>query len=67
MSSFGGIPIDLEQLHVDYLITSSNKCMQGVPGFSIVLAKKHTLLKTKENARSLALDLYAQYQTFEKK
>ena len=66
MSSFGGIPIDLEQLHVDYLITSSNKCMQGVPGFSIVLAKKHTLLKTKENARSLALDLYAQYQTFEK-
>ncbi|MFC6253238.1 2-aminoethylphosphonate--pyruvate transaminase [Secundilactobacillus hailunensis] len=65
MSSFGGVPIDLEQLHVDYLITSSNKCIQGVPGFSIVLAKKHTLLKAKGNARSLALDLYAQYQTFE--
>lgn len=65
MSSFGGVPIDLEKLRVDYLVTSSNKCVQGVPGFSIVLAKKHTLQATEGNARSLALDLYAQYQTFE--
>lgn len=65
MSSFGGVPIDLEQLQVDYLITSSNKCVQGVPGFSVILAKKKTLQATKGNARSLALDLYAQYQTFE--
>ncbi|GAX07459.1 2-aminoethylphosphonate-pyruvate aminotransferase [Secundilactobacillus silagincola] len=65
MSSFGGVPIDLAQLQVDYLITSSNKCVQGVPGFSVVLAKKNTLQATKDNARSLALDLYAQYQTFE--
>lgn len=65
MSSFGGVPIDLAQLQVDYLITSSNKCVQGVPGFSVVLAKKNTLQATKGNARSLALDLYAQYQTFE--
>lgn len=65
MSSFGGVPIDLAQLQVDYLITSSNKCVQGVPGFSVVLAKKNTLQATKDNARSLVLDLYAQYQTFE--
>ncbi|GAX03077.1 2-aminoethylphosphonate-pyruvate aminotransferase [Secundilactobacillus pentosiphilus] len=65
MSSFGGVPIDLEKLHVDYLITSSNKCVQGVPGFSIVLAKKTTLQETEGNARSLALDLYQQYRTFE--
>ncbi|WP_246147512.1 2-aminoethylphosphonate--pyruvate transaminase [Secundilactobacillus folii] len=65
MSSFGGIPIDLERLHVDYLVTSSNKCVQGVPGFSVVLAKKATLEQTKGNARSLSLDLYAQYKTFE--
>lgn len=65
MSSFGGVPIDLAQLQIDYLITSSNKCVQGVPGFSVVLAKKNTLQATKGNARSLALDLYAQYQTFE--
>ncbi|MCH5461836.1 2-aminoethylphosphonate--pyruvate transaminase [Secundilactobacillus sp. HBUAS58055] len=65
MSSFGGVPIDLTQFKVDYLITSSNKCVQGVPGFSIVLAKKNTLSTTEGNARSLALDLYAQYRTFE--
>ncbi len=65
MSSFGGVPIDLERLRADYLITSSNKCVQGVPGFSIVLAKKKTLQGTEGNARSLALDLYAQYRTFE--
>lgn len=65
MSSFGGIPIDLERLHVDYLVTSSNKCIQGVPGFSIVLAKRETLEQTAGNARSLALDLFSQYRTFE--
>lgn len=65
MSSFGGVPVDLPQLQVDYLITSSNKCVQGVPGFSVVLAKKQTLQSTEGNARSLALDLYAQYRTFE--
>lgn len=65
MSSFGGVPIDLTALNVDYLVTSSNKCVQGVPGFSIVLAKRETLDLTQGNARSLALDLYAQYLCFE--
>ncbi|WP_054701745.1 2-aminoethylphosphonate--pyruvate transaminase [Secundilactobacillus odoratitofui] len=65
MSSFGGVPIDLTALNVDYLVTSSNKCVQGVPGFSIVLAKRETLDLTQGNARSLALDLYAQYRCFE--
>ena len=33
MSSFGGIPIDLQELGVDFMISSANKCIQGVPGF----------------------------------
>ncbi|KRL80946.1 (2-aminoethyl)phosphonate--pyruvate aminotransferase [Secundilactobacillus paracollinoides DSM 15502 = JCM 11969] len=65
MSSFGGVPIDLTALQADYLITSSNKCIQGVPGFSIVLAKRATLETTQYQARSLSLDLYDQYKTFE--
>jgi 2-aminoethylphosphonate-pyruvate transaminase len=40
MSSFGGIPIDVEKLGVDYLISSANKCIQGVPGFGFVIAKE---------------------------
>ena len=33
MSSFGGIPLDVNELGIDFLISSSNKCIQGVPGF----------------------------------
>ena len=33
MSSFGGVPIDLSALQLDYLISSANKCLEGVPGF----------------------------------
>lgn len=31
MSSFGGIPIDIRGLGIDFLISSANKCIQGVP------------------------------------
>ena len=31
MSSFGGIPLDVNELGIDFLISSSNKCIQGVP------------------------------------
>ncbi|KHF31425.1 2-aminoethylphosphonate--pyruvate transaminase [Paenibacillus sp. P1XP2] len=39
MSSFGGIGIDVAGLGIDYLISSANKCIQGVPGFGFVIAK----------------------------
>lgn len=65
MSSFGGVPINTADLGLDYLISSSNKCVQGVPGFGLVIAKRPTIDQTKGNARSLALDLYDQYRTFE--
>ncbi|MED4532833.1 2-aminoethylphosphonate--pyruvate transaminase [Metabacillus fastidiosus] len=66
MSSFGGIPMDLDELQIDFLISSANKCIQGVPGFGFVIAKKAELAKCKENARSLSLDLYDQYEMMEK-
>nr|WP_278287049.1 2-aminoethylphosphonate--pyruvate transaminase [Clostridium sp. AM58-1XD] len=66
MSSFGGVPIEVERLGIDYLISSANKCIQGVPGFSFIITKKEEFLKTKGNAHSLSLDLYAQWETMEK-
>ncbi|AVK64487.1 2-aminoethylphosphonate--pyruvate transaminase [Lactobacillus sp. CBA3606] len=63
MSSLGGVPIDVDQLACDYLISSANKCVQGVPGFAFVIAKKSELAQTATNARSLSLDLYDQWQT----
>jgi 2-aminoethylphosphonate-pyruvate transaminase len=62
MSSFGGIPIDMSALGVDYLISSSNKCVQGVPGFSFVIARRSELEKCEGNAHSLCLDLYDQWR-----
>ena len=65
MSSFGGIPMDLGVLGIDFLISSSNKCIQGVPGFGFVIARKSELMKTKGKARSLSLDLYDQWATMD--
>ncbi len=66
MSSFGGIPIDIKALGIDYLISSANKCIQGVPGFGFVIAKKEKLEKCKGISRSLSLDLYDQYKGMDK-
>ena len=65
MSSFGAIPIDLAECKIDYLVSSANKCIEGVPGFSFVLAKVETLQQTEGYARSLSLDLLGQYVGFE--
>jgi len=66
MSSFGGMPLDMADYGIDFLISSSNKCIQGVPGFAFVVAKKDELLKCKGNARSLCLDLYDQWSEMDK-
>lgn len=50
MSSFGGINIEIEKLGIDYLISSANKCIQGVPGFGFVIAKKKSLEKNKRTS-----------------
>jgi 2-aminoethylphosphonate-pyruvate transaminase len=65
MSSFGAIPVDLSAIPLDYLITSSNKCIEGVPGFAVVLARREALLQAEGKARSLSLDLCAQWRGLE--
>jgi len=65
MSSFGALPIDLPAGRIDYLISSANKCIQGVPGFSFVLARREPLVASEGYARSLCLDLLDQWKAFE--
>jgi 2-aminoethylphosphonate-pyruvate transaminase len=65
MSSFGGIPFDAAGIGADYVISSANKCIQGVPGFGFVIALRDSIEKTKGRARSLSLDLYDQWKTME--
>ncbi|MDN2482611.1 2-aminoethylphosphonate--pyruvate transaminase [Vibrio agarivorans] len=65
MSSFGGIPMDIGEMGVDFMISSANKCIQGVPGFGFVIAKQSELEQCKGRARSLSLDLYEQWHCME--
>eukprot|EP01059_Diplonema_ambulator_P034751 TRINITY_DN7954_c0_g2_i1.p2 TRINITY_DN7954_c0_g2~~TRINITY_DN7954_c0_g2_i1.p2 ORF type:complete len:414 (+),score=150.92 TRINITY_DN7954_c0_g2_i1:58-1242(+) len=66
MSSFGGVQIDCAGLSVDALVSSSNKCVQGVPGFSIVLVKRSALARCEGICRSYTLDLVSQDQGLNK-
>lgn len=66
MSSFGGIEIPVEETGIDFLISSANKCIQGVPGFSFVIARREALEKCAGQARSLSLDLYDQWREMDK-
>jgi 2-aminoethylphosphonate-pyruvate transaminase len=66
MSSFAAVPIDFTAAGIDYLISSSNKCVEGVPGFSFVFCRRADLLATEGWARSLSLDLLAQLKGFDK-
>lgn len=65
MSSFGAYPINVAKLGIDFLISSANKCIEGVPGFTFVIARREALLANEGNARSLSLDLHAQWRGLE--
>jgi len=66
MSSFGAVPVNLAECNIDYLVSSANKCIEGMPGFSFVLCKLSSLKETVGYARSLSFDLLSQYQGLEK-
>lgn len=65
MSAFGGVPLDIAELGIDFIVSSANKCIQGVPGFGFIIARINELEKTKGFARSLSLDLYDQWRGME--
>ena len=66
MSSFAGVPINIDALGIDFLVSSANKCVQGVPGFGFIIARRDRLMQTKGCARSLSLDIYDQWETMER-
>ena len=65
MSAFGAVPFDFEKCKIDYLVSSANKCIEGVPGFSFVICRRASLLAAEGYARSVSLDLLAQWQGLE--
>lgn len=65
MSSFAGVDIPVGELQLDFLISSANKCIQGVPGFSFIICRRKALDQCEGKARSLSLDLYDQWKTMQ--
>jgi 2-aminoethylphosphonate-pyruvate transaminase len=66
MSSFGAVPIDFGACGIDFLISSANKCIEGVPGFSFVFCRRAVLAACEGQSRSLSLDLLGQWKEFER-
>ena len=65
MSAFGAVVFDFEKCGIDFLVSSANKCIEGVPGFSFAVCRRDALLATQGWARSVSLDLLAQWQGLE--
>ena len=62
MSSFAGVEIPVADWGIDFIISSANKCIQGVPGFAFIICRLSELKKCEGNAVSLSLDLYDQWK-----
>ena len=65
MSAFGAVLFDFERCEIDFLVSSANKCIEGVPGFSFAICRRDSLHATEGWARSVSLDLLAQWQGLE--
>ena len=62
MSGFGAYHVDVHECNVDYLVSSANKNIEGVPGFAFAIANREKLQAEGDNARTLALDLLEQWK-----
>ncbi len=66
MSAFGAVSLDVNEIRYEAMVSSANKCIEGVPGFGFVIAKKSELERAKGNSHSLSLDVHAQWAAMEK-
>jgi 2-aminoethylphosphonate-pyruvate transaminase len=66
MSAFGAIDLDVNRIRYEAMVSSANKCIEGVPGFGFVVARRSELEAARGNSHSLALDLHAQWAYMEK-
>jgi 2-aminoethylphosphonate-pyruvate transaminase len=66
MSSLFGETLDVAQDGIDFVTASANKCLQGIPGVSFVLARRTALDAARGRPpRSVYLDLHAHFASQE--
>nr|WP_319484224.1 2-aminoethylphosphonate--pyruvate transaminase [uncultured Cohaesibacter sp.] len=66
MSAFGAVPMEPGTIRYEALVSSANKCIEGVPGFGFALVRRSELIANRGNCHSLSLDLHAQWESMEK-
>ena len=66
MSAFGALPVSARDVPFDALVSSANKCIEGVPGFGFVIARRECLHAARGCSHSLSLDVHAQWETMER-
>ncbi len=66
MSAFGAIPLNVNEIRYEAMVSSANKCIEGVPGFGFIIARKDELEAAKGRSHSLSLDVYAQWSHMNK-
>jgi len=66
MSAFGAIPLDVNEIRYEAMVSSANKCIEGVPGFGFIIARKSALEAAKGVSHSLSLDVHAQWANMNK-
>ena len=66
MSAFGAVPIGVNEVRYEAMVSSANKCIEGVPGFGFIIARKSELAAAAGRSHSLSLDVHAQWATMNK-
>jgi len=67
MSTWACLPLTVGASGVDALVSSSNKCVQGMAGLGIVIATRALLAEAAESpSRSFSLDVVAEHQHLER-
>ncbi|WP_120502106.1 2-aminoethylphosphonate--pyruvate transaminase [Roseovarius sp. EL26] len=61
MSAFGAVELKPSEMRYEAMVSSANKCIEGVPGFGFIIARKAELEAAKGNSHSLSLDVHAQW------
>lgn len=65
VSAYGGMPMDLEKLGIDFMTCTSNKHIGGMAGIGFVVCRRSELAKQKDwQMRNYYFNLYDQYKYF---
>jgi 2-aminoethylphosphonate-pyruvate transaminase len=67
MSSYASLPLHVGATGVDVLATSSNKCVQGMAGLGLVIARRSAIEQARRvEPRGVVFNLVAEYDHLEK-